>query len=127
GNFDRIRGPYVMTRSSVEVYDPQHDKWDFKAIMWELDVPPYQIVDVNRKLYSSGDSFKLWKGYIEAYDEKQNIWNGVNESNLHCKMPWEASGLRLQVYVFDTTANGDERRTFEPVEEERERKLCGRC
>lgn len=87
GNFDRIRGPYVMTRSSVEVYDPQHDKWDFKAIMWELDVPPYQIVDVNRKLYSSGDSFKLWKGYIEAYDEKQNIWNGVNESNLHCKSP----------------------------------------
>ncbi|CAA3023880.1 Hypothetical predicted protein [Olea europaea subsp. europaea] len=79
--------PYVMTRSSAEVYDPQHDKWDFKAITWELDVPPYQIVDVNKKLYSSGDSFKLWKGYIEAYDEKQSIWNGVNESNLHCKSP----------------------------------------
>lgn len=166
GNLDRIQGPYVTTRSSAEVYDPKRDKWDFKARMWELDVPPYQIVNVNGKLYSSGDCFKPWKGYVEAYDEKHNMWNEVRGSNLNLKcpspnstpdvqesswppmqmlyltmapignklyflaghrMPEEASRLRSQVHVFDTTANGYGWRTLEPIDEEREKELCGCC
>ncbi|CAI9754860.1 unnamed protein product [Fraxinus pennsylvanica] len=166
GNVDRIQGPYVMTRSSAEVYDPQCDKWDFKERMWELDVPPYQIVDVNGRLYSSGDCFMPWKGHIEAYDETLNMWNEVGGSNLNLnflypnstpdvkesswppmqmsyltmapignklyflvgyRIPGEASRLRSQVHVFDTSANGDGWRTFEPIDEEMEKELCGRC
>ncbi|KAL2466333.1 F-box/kelch-repeat protein [Abeliophyllum distichum] len=164
GNVDRIQGPYTMTRSSAEIYDPQRDKWDFITRMWELDVPPYQIVAVNGKLYSSGDCFKPWKGHIEAYDEKQNIWNEVGGSNLNClsqnsnpdvkepdwpsmqmlyftmapvgnrlyfmagyRTPRDASRMRSEVHVFDTSANGDGWRTFEPIVEESEKELCARC
>ncbi|KAK3007500.1 hypothetical protein RJ639_013629 [Escallonia herrerae] len=35
------------------MYDPQQGKWDFKARMWELDVPPNQIVAVSGRLFSS--------------------------------------------------------------------------
>ncbi|KAL0406191.1 UNVERIFIED_CONTAM: hypothetical protein Slati_3933000 [Sesamum latifolium] len=82
-----IPGPFHMTRSSAEVYDVQRDKWDFMARMWDLDVPPYQIVAVNGKLFSSGDCFKRWKGHIEAYDEKENIWNVVHGSYFDCLSP----------------------------------------
>ncbi|KAL0301492.1 UNVERIFIED_CONTAM: hypothetical protein Sradi_6426000 [Sesamum radiatum] len=82
-----ITGPFHMTRSSAEVYDVQRDKWDFIARMWDLDVPPYQIVAVNGKLFSSGDCFKRWKGHIEAYDEKENIWNEVHGSYFDCLSP----------------------------------------
>ncbi|KAL0320296.1 UNVERIFIED_CONTAM: hypothetical protein Sradi_5291100 [Sesamum radiatum] len=82
-----ISGPFHMTRSSAEVYDVQRDKWDFMARMWDLDVPPYQIVAVNGKLFSSGDCFKRWKGHIEAYDEKENLWNAVHGSYFDCLSP----------------------------------------
>ena len=36
--------------------------------MWQLDIPPNQIVNVNGTLFSSGDCLNAWKGYIEAYD-----------------------------------------------------------
>ncbi|KAK6142329.1 hypothetical protein DH2020_022677 [Rehmannia glutinosa] len=158
-------GPFVMTRSSAEVYDAQHDRWDFVARMWELDVPPNQIVPVNGKLFSSGDCFKPWKGHIEAYDEKENLWNVVHGSHFDCLSPastqgvassnWppmerlyltmapignqlyflagyrlsgEVSRLRSEVHVFDTAANGDIGwRSFEPIEEQGEKELCGHC
>ncbi|KAK3039538.1 hypothetical protein RJ639_027682 [Escallonia herrerae] len=157
------QGPYMMLRSSAEVYDPQQGKWDFKARMWELDVPPNQIVAVSGRLFSSGDCFQKWKGHIEAYDGKLNIWNEVDGSHLEtlsspvstsdsteanwppCKrlyltmapirthlyllaghqMAGEIPRLSSGVHVFDTSANGDGWRSFEPVEEEGLKQLCG--
>ncbi|KAL3821512.1 hypothetical protein ACJIZ3_007417 [Penstemon smallii] len=81
------QGPFVMTRSSAEVYDTERDMWNFRARMWDLDVPPNQIVAVNGRLFSSGDCFKPWKGHIEAYDEKQNLWNVVHGSHFDCLSP----------------------------------------
>ncbi|KAI3465718.1 hypothetical protein Pfo_022381 [Paulownia fortunei] len=155
------RGPYVMTRSSAEVYDAQRDRWDFVARMWDLDVPPNQIVAVNGKLFSSGDCFKPWKGHIEAYDEKENIWNVVHGSHFDCLSPASTHGaagsnwppmerlyltmapignqlyflagyrmpgqMRSEAHVFDTAANGDGWRSFEPIEEVGEKELCGHC
>ncbi|KAI5590736.1 hypothetical protein POPTR_004G037400v4 [Populus trichocarpa] len=74
--------PFITERSSAEVYDPRTGKWDLVAGMWQLDVPPNQIVEVDGSLFSSGDCFKAWKGYIEAYDGKLNIWNVVDGSHL---------------------------------------------
>ncbi|KAF5948373.1 hypothetical protein HYC85_014330 [Camellia sinensis] len=81
GGCDRL-GPYNMARSSAEVYDTGHAKWELEARMWALDVPPNQIVAVDEKLYSSGDCLKVWKGHIDAYDRKENIWNVVDGSYL---------------------------------------------
>ncbi|PHT43331.1 hypothetical protein CQW23_17356 [Capsicum baccatum] len=75
------QGPYVMERSSAELYDPRQQNWEYVARMWDLDVPPNQIVNVNGKLFSSGDCLNAWKGHIEAYDENLNIWNIVDGSN----------------------------------------------
>lgn len=72
----------AFERSSAEVYDSEHDKWDFVVGMWQLDIPPNQIVAVNGNLFSSGDCLNAWKGHIEAYDEKLNIWNIVDGSHL---------------------------------------------
>ncbi|XP_073271805.1 uncharacterized protein [Primulina huaijiensis] len=79
---DKISGPFIMTRSSAEVYDAEHDSWEFLARMWDLDIPPYQIVAINEKLFSSGDCLKPWKGHIEIYNETEKIWNVVHGS--HC-------------------------------------------
>ncbi|XP_021900929.1 kelch-like protein 5 [Carica papaya] len=69
-------------RSSAEVYDSSNSKWDLMLGMWQLDVPPNQIVVVDDKLFSSGDCLNAWKGHIEAYDGKLNIWNVVDGSQL---------------------------------------------
>ncbi|XP_011043336.1 PREDICTED: kelch-like protein 5 [Populus euphratica] len=74
--------PFITERSSAEVYDPQTGKWDLAAGMWQLDVPPNQIVEIEGRLFSSGDCLKAWKGHIEAYDGKLNIWNVVDGSHL---------------------------------------------
>ncbi|MCI65403.1 kelch-like protein, partial [Trifolium medium] len=39
--------PGIIERSSAEVLDMQARKWDLITGMWQLDVPPYQIVAVN--------------------------------------------------------------------------------
>ncbi|CAN4104900.1 unnamed protein product [Withania somnifera] len=80
GNSD-CQGPYMMERSSAELYNPRQQNWEYVARMWDLDVPPHQIVNVNGKLFSSGDCLNAWKGHIEDYDESQNIWNIVEGSN----------------------------------------------
>ncbi|KAJ4703414.1 F-box/kelch-repeat protein [Melia azedarach] len=69
-------------RSSAEVYDTQAGKWDLVARMWQLDVPPNQIVEVENRLFSSGDCLNAWKGHIEAYDGKLNMWDEVDGSCL---------------------------------------------
>ncbi|CDP14737.1 unnamed protein product [Coffea canephora] len=75
-------GPYIMERSSAEVFDCQLEKWDYKAMMWKLDIPPNQIVAVNERLFSSGDCLNAWKGHLEFYDGKLNMWVIVRGSSL---------------------------------------------
>lgn len=158
-------GPYIMERSSAEVFDCQVQKWDYKAMMWKLDVPPNQIVSVNDTLFSSGDCLNAWKGHLEYYDGKLNMWDIVRGSSLDnlsspklCREdnwspPWQRlyvtmapigtylyflagyrvpgaiSRFRTQVHVFDTSANGDGWRSFEPIEEvEQEKEIsCHPC
>ncbi|XP_044504122.1 kelch-like protein 8 [Mangifera indica] len=72
----------MMERSSAEVYDWENAKWDVIRGMWQLDIPPNQIVAVDDKLFSSGDCLNAWKGHIEAFDGKLNIWNEVDGSHL---------------------------------------------
>jgi hypothetical protein len=50
--------------------------------MWQLDVPPNQIVALENRLFSSGDCLVTWKGHIEAYDGILNMWNEVDGSRL---------------------------------------------
>ncbi|KAE7995610.1 hypothetical protein FH972_000386 [Carpinus fangiana] len=64
--------------SSAEVYDMQARKWGLVVGMWQLDVPPNQIVEVDGKLFSCGDCLNAWKGHIEVYDG--SIWNEVEGS-----------------------------------------------
>ncbi|KAL3848883.1 hypothetical protein ACJIZ3_010765 [Penstemon smallii] len=78
------QGPFVMTRSTSEVYDPERDTWVLKPRMWELDVPPNQIVAINGRLFSSGDCLRPWKGHIDVYDERQNLWTIVHGSHFNC-------------------------------------------
>ncbi|XP_047338571.1 gigaxonin-like [Impatiens glandulifera] len=75
-------GPFTMDRSSGEVYNAEDETWTFESRMWELDVPPYQIVAIGLKLFSPGDCLKAWKGHFEVYDEKLRIWEAVDGSHL---------------------------------------------
>ncbi|XP_077212296.1 uncharacterized protein LOC143847372 [Tasmannia lanceolata] len=81
GDSDRTV-PFAMERSSAEVFDTWRGEWNLMLGMWQLDVPPNQIVAIHNKLYSSGDCLNTWKGHIEAYNGKLNIWNIVDGSHL---------------------------------------------
>ncbi|XP_004485738.1 F-box/kelch-repeat protein At1g16250-like [Cicer arietinum] len=72
--------PSIVERSSAEVYDMEAKKWNVIGGMWQLDIPPNQIVAVNDTLFSSGDCLNAWKGHIEAYDGK--LWNEVDGSHM---------------------------------------------
>ncbi|KAK9267133.1 hypothetical protein L1049_009552 [Liquidambar formosana] len=74
--------PFISERSSAEVFDMQTGKWDLNMKMWQLDVPPNQIVELDGKLFSSGDCLNAWKGHIDAYDGVQNMWTVVEASRL---------------------------------------------
>ncbi|XP_073017728.1 uncharacterized protein [Primulina eburnea] len=75
--------------SSAEVYDiPKRwieilcfgNFWRECGI--DLDIPPYQIVAMNEKLFSSGDCLMPWKGHIETYNEMEKMWiNAVQGSH----------------------------------------------
>lgn len=79
--------PSIVERSSAEVYDTQAGKWDLIVGMWQLDVPPNQIVAVNDTLFSSGDCLNSWKGHIEAYDGKfWNVVDGSHKRSLCCTL-----------------------------------------
>lgn len=138
-----------MERSSAEVYDGEGSQWNLIIGMWQLDIPPYQIIPVNDKLFSSGDCLNSWKGQIEEYDWNQNIWSEVDGSRFEAlsatnfvttapagadlyflagrRMPNQPSRMMSIVHVFDTLANGDAWRSMEPIEEDGEKELCSHC
>ncbi|XP_028771670.1 F-box/kelch-repeat protein SKIP30-like [Neltuma alba] len=143
--------PSLVERSSAEVYDTEANRWELKAGMWQLDVPPNQIVAVNEMLLSSGDCLNAWKGQIEAFDGR--LWNEVDGSHKPSLSTLEAEQRRYLtmaaigrelyflggyygkgrtmciVHVFDTSATTGEEawRSFEPMEMEGERELCSHC
>ncbi|PPD72634.1 hypothetical protein GOBAR_DD30458 [Gossypium barbadense] len=139
-------------RCSAEVFHVGAEKWDLEAGMWQLDVPPNQIVDVDGKLFSSGDCLNPWKGHIEAYDENLNMWTEVDGSRFNppisamerLYLTMAPIGTQLYffagyrkaeeptktlsvVYIFDTLATVDAWRSLEPTEEEGENELCSHC
>ena len=142
--------PYTLERSSAEVFDPRTGRWDLMAGMWQLDVPPNQIVAVEGKLFSSGDCLMAWKGHIEAYDMDQNIWNIVDGSQFGTPCPpvyltvaplgsllyflagyrragggdSDSSTFVSMVHVFDTLAIGDAWRSLDPIDQVGEKELC---
>ncbi|KAF9590478.1 hypothetical protein IFM89_035355 [Coptis chinensis] len=152
---------YAPERSSAEAFNTLTGKWELIVGMWQLDVPPYQIVPVNGRLFSSGDCLNAWKGHIESYDGKLQLWNMVDGSHLQTlSSPISTSdatctntrryltmapigthlyflaGYRMQgelvrstsaVHKFDTSADGDPWTSFEPIEEEGDKELCGQC
>lgn len=71
--------PSLIERSSAEVYDTETQRWDLETGMWQLDIPPNQIVVANGTLFSSGDCLNAWKGHVEVYDGK--LWNEVDGSH----------------------------------------------
>ncbi|XWS15693.1 hypothetical protein CRYUN_Cryun34aG0023700 [Craigia yunnanensis] len=90
GDSDLNMLTFSPQRSSAEVFDMQAGRWDLVARMWQLDVPPNQIVAVDSKLFSSGDCLKPWKGHTEVYDGKLNMWDEVDGSrfqNLNPPIP----------------------------------------
>ncbi|KAK8618381.1 hypothetical protein V6N13_132374 [Hibiscus sabdariffa] len=139
-------------RCSAEVFDARAEKWDLEAGMWQLDVPPNQIVAVGGKLFSSGDCLIPWKGHIEVYDGKLNIWDEVDGSQCNppistmerlyltmapigtqlyffagYKKAEEPSKTLSMAYTFDTSATTDAWKSFEPMEEDDEKELCSHC
>lgn len=80
--------PGLAERSSAEVYDPETGRWELRARMWQLDVPPHQILALDDgRLFSSGDCLKVWKGHIEAYDPELSMWNIVPGSQQTTRSP----------------------------------------
>ncbi|KAH7532919.1 uncharacterized protein LOC107416750 [Ziziphus jujuba] len=71
----------ILEQCSAEVYDCESAKWDLVMGMWQLDIPPNQIVAVDDRLFSCGDCLNAWKGHIESYDGKLRIWNVVDGSH----------------------------------------------
>ncbi|PON80594.1 BTB-kelch protein [Parasponia andersonii] len=82
GGFAGVEGSFaVKERCSADVLECDRATWNLVEGMWQLDVPPNQIVAVEDKLFSSGDCLNAWKGHIEVYDGKLGIWNEVDGSN----------------------------------------------
>ncbi|XP_059294749.1 uncharacterized protein LOC132047770 [Lycium ferocissimum] len=146
-----------VDRCSAELYDMSRGQWDLVAGMWQLDVPANQIVEVDGRLFSSGDCLNAWKGHIEVYDGKLNIWYMVEGSQKNI-FPFEENGQPIHrlyltmapigthlyflagyrtvddpsktistVYSFDTSTTGGAWKSFEPIQEEGERELCSHC
>uniref|UniRef100_A0A0E0K6I9 F-box domain-containing protein n=1 Tax=Oryza punctata TaxID=4537 RepID=A0A0E0K6I9_ORYPU len=72
----------ALERSSAEVFDCSRGVWEIIPGMWQLDVPPNQIVAVAGRLFSSGDCLNSWKGHVEVYDGELNIWSIMDHSAL---------------------------------------------
>ncbi|KAL7130068.1 hypothetical protein ABFS83_13G108900 [Erythranthe nasuta] len=88
---DDVDNPIAyVVRCSAEVYDEQGGVWDLVRGMWQLDVPPNQIVHVEGRLFSSGDCLNAWKGHIEVYDG--SLWNVVENSQLKSFVDFSGGG-----------------------------------
>ncbi|KAJ1281514.1 hypothetical protein BS78_04G311800 [Paspalum vaginatum] len=72
----------ALERSSAEVFHCARGVWEILPGMWQLDVPPNQIVAVANRLFSSGDCLNSWKGHVEVYDGELNIWSIMDHSAL---------------------------------------------
>ncbi|XP_076946372.1 F-box/kelch-repeat protein At1g16250-like [Bidens hawaiensis] len=104
GGFTGNKMPF-MDRCSAEVYDVTNNKWCHVRGMWQLDIPPNQIVVINDKLISSGDCLNVWKGEIETYDPDLNIWYPLRGS------------MKKNLLSFSCTTSGmNEGQTSEPLE-----------
>ncbi|KAL4585562.1 hypothetical protein LXL04_010185 [Taraxacum kok-saghyz] len=91
-------------RCSAEVYDFEKQKWDHVRGMWQLDIPPNQIVVMDNKLISSGDCLNVWKGQIETYDRNLNLWFPLEGSRKENLLPIACS------------PNGNEGGSLEPLQ-----------
>ncbi|KAL5797638.1 hypothetical protein ACOSQ2_002458 [Xanthoceras sorbifolium] len=60
------QGRFHMVGGFAERGYSDSDRVDLIVGMWQLDVPPNQIVTVDDKLFSFDDCFKSWKGYIKV-------------------------------------------------------------
>ncbi|XVE87977.1 hypothetical protein DITRI_Ditri19aG0031300 [Diplodiscus trichospermus] len=80
GDSDPNMLTFSPQRCSAEAFDTRAGRWELMERMWRLDVPPNQIVAVNDKLFSSGDCLNPWKGHIEVYDGKLDMWDEVHGS-----------------------------------------------
>ncbi|XVF87544.1 hypothetical protein PTKIN_Ptkin18bG0128800 [Pterospermum kingtungense] len=87
GDSDLTMLTFSPQRCSAEVFDTRAGRWDLEARMWQLDVPPNQIVAVDGKLFSSGDCLLPWKGHIEVYDGNLNMWDVVDGSHFQTLNP----------------------------------------
>ncbi|XP_040376663.1 kelch-like protein diablo [Oryza brachyantha] len=97
----------ALERSSAEVFDCARGVWEIIPGMWQLDVPPNQIVAVAGRLFSSGDCLNSWKGHVEVYDGELNIWSIMDHSTLPdlsllATLPPSAQRLYLTMAVVDT-------------------------
>ncbi|TVU27815.1 hypothetical protein EJB05_19316, partial [Eragrostis curvula] len=97
----------ALERSSAEVFHCARGTWEILPGMWQLDVPPNQIVAVASRLFSSGDCLNSWKGHVEAYDGELNIWSIMDHSalpdlSLLASLPPSAQRLYLTMAVVDT-------------------------
>lgn len=97
----------ALERSSAEVFNCARGTWEIIPGMWQLDVPPNQIVAVAGRLFSSGDCLNSWKGHVEVYDGELNIWSIMDHSalpdlSLLASLPPSAQQLYLTMTVVDT-------------------------
>ncbi|XP_062220923.1 F-box/kelch-repeat protein At1g67480-like [Phragmites australis] len=97
----------ALERSSAEVFHRTSGTWEIIPGMWQLDVPPNQIVAVAGRLFSSGDCLNSWKGHVEVYDGELNIWSIMDHSalpdlSLLASLPPSAQRLYLTMAVVDT-------------------------
>ncbi|XP_062220643.1 F-box/kelch-repeat protein At1g67480-like [Phragmites australis] len=97
----------ALERSSAEVFHCARGTWEILPGMWQLDVPPNQIVAVAGRLFSSGDCLNSWKGHVEVYDGELNIWSILDHSalpdlSLLANLPPSAQRLYLTMAVVDT-------------------------
>ncbi|KAL3741907.1 hypothetical protein ACJRO7_017393 [Eucalyptus globulus] len=144
--------PFIVEHGSVDVYNPKMGRWELMATMWQLDVPPSQILALDDgRLFTSGDRRRSWKGYIIAHDPELNMWDTVPGSlqetvfsGGHPSQPtyvadtpigtrlyflvgyWASRDLPRTVsmaHVFDMSPNAECWRSFEPAKEDGERVL----
>ncbi|KAL6911314.1 hypothetical protein ACP4OV_000119 [Aristida adscensionis] len=97
----------ALERSSAEVFHCARGTWEILPGMWQLDVPPNQIVAVTGRLFSSGDCLNSWKGHVEVYDGELNIWSVMDHSALPdlallASLPPSAQRLYLTMAVVHT-------------------------
>jgi hypothetical protein len=97
----------ALERSSAEVFHCARGTWEILPGMWQLDVPPNQIVAVADRLFSSGDCLNCWKGHVEVYDGELNIWSIMDHSalpdlSLLASLPSSAQRLYLTMAAVGT-------------------------